>query len=563
MIDDFSRVIFNDKDCESNQLIKNLYKKIKNHKNDIQWFWKIDKEKYRDILKQLSIENEKRKIEKYNKKFIVKIEWTFFYVKKQSFEICFIESNHDNCFRFQTIVRTFQLSEKIDVRSNYIQKKWYSNIYDYYAKQKISAKTNKIAMIAFKRKINKYRWNEIFERLLHQNNDKWNICITKKKVAFLLQKSHNEIDHFSSNIIFNRIKNQIFWFFMISNIKSYIQKCLFCAQWIIVDRHVFLSFIQIYQSYDFFDIDFMNLFTFSKHEFKNICNMINYFSNDLFSYSTMNTKISNVKQSLEYHKFNDHFLLVAIYWDANIAFKSNEIQKMFDELNIICIIVFNQSHKSLKMIKRNNRTFRTTMNKMTFSNENVIDTLRKIASTCNERYVKHLNYISNQILHDIEFRDSIVVRSIKTTMLFDKIILSIVEEMLLYVWNHMIKRKQIHQNVIQRTRKSKQRMKIRYDKKINIKMFIFDQYVFLLNINSIFAKNTSRWRKSFVIANKTNEHNFNYKFLKMNDNKTLNQFHDDHLRFFFAREKYLRSFNEQNFSMFRNFRRIKKKLCEK
>ena len=106
-------------------------------------------------------------------------------------------------------------------------------------------------------------------------------------------------------------------------------------------------------------------------------------------------------------------------------------------------------------------------------------------------------------------------------------------------------------------------MKIRYDKKINIKMFIFDQYVFLLNINSIFAKNTFRWRESFVIANKTDEHNFNYKFLKMNDSKTSNQFHDDHLRFFFVREKYLRSFNEQDFSMLRNFRRIKKKIMRK
>ena len=106
---------------------------------------------------------------------------------------------------------------------------------------------------------------------------------------------------------------------------------------------------------------------------------------------------------------------------------------MFDELKIICIIVFNQSHKSLKMIKRNNKTFRTIMNKMTFSNENFIDTLKKIASTCNERYMKHLNYISNQIFHNIEFRDLTIVRSIKTTMLFDKIIFFIVEKMLSYV----------------------------------------------------------------------------------------------------------------------------------
>ena len=560
MIDDLSRVIFNDKNCESNQLIKNLYKKIKNHKNDIQWFWKIDKKEYRDILKQLSTEDEKRKIEKYDEKFIVRIGWTSFYVKKQSSEICFIESDHDDCSRSQTTVRTFQLSEIIDARPDYTQEEWYSDIYDYYAKQKTPANANKIAMIAFKRKINKYRWNEISGRLLHQNNDKWNICITKKEVTSLLQESHDEADHFSSNIILNRIKNQVFWPFMTSDIRSYIQECLSCAQWITADRHVPLSPIQTYQFYDLFDIDFMNLSTPSKHEFKNICNMIDYFSSDLFSYPTMNTKISDVKQSLEYHKSSDHPLPAAIYWDANIAFRSNEMQKMLDELDIICIIAPSQSHKSLRMIERDNRTLRTTMNKMTLPDENVIDTLRKVASTCNERYVKHLNYTPNQILHDIELRDSVVVRSVKTTMLSDKIVLSTVEEMLPYVWNHMTRREQIHQDVIQRTRKSKQRMKARYDKEINIKMFISDQYVFLLNTNSIFAKNTFRWREPFVIANKANEHNSNYKLLKMNDNRASNQFHDDHLRSFFAREKYLRSLNEQNLPMLRNLRRTKKKI---
>ena len=375
-----------------------------------------------------------------------------------------------------------------------------------------------------------------------------------------MQKSHDEVDHFSSNIIFNRIKSQIFWFFMISNIKSYIQKCLFCAKWIIVDRHVSLSFIQTYQFYDLFDIDFMNWFENSIYDYKHFCNMINYFSNDLFFYSTMSTKISNVKQSFQYHKFSDHLMLVAIYWNADIAFKFNEMKKMLEKLSIVCIIALNQSHKSLKMIKRDNRTLKTMLNKMKLSNENLVDILRRVAFACNERHVKHLNYISNEILHDIEFFNSTIIRSIKTLLLFDKIIFSNVEKMLSFVWNHMIKRKQIRQNVIQRMQKSKQRMKVRYDKKVNVKMFTSDQYVFLLNINLIFKKNTFRWRKSFVIANKTNEHNFNYKFLKMNDNKISNQFHDDHLRSFFVREEYLRSLNEQDFSMLRNLRRIRKKI---
>ena len=153
------------------------------------------------------------------------------------------------------------------------------------------------------------------------------------------------------------------------------------------------------------------------------------------------------------------------------------------------------------------------LNKMKLSNENLVDILKRIAFVCNERHVKHLKYISNEILHDIESSNSAIVRSIRTLLLFDKIILFSVEKMLSLVWNHMTKREQIRQNVIQRMQKSKQRMKVRYDKEVNVKMFTFNQYVFLLNINFIFKKNTSRWRKSFVIADKASEHNFNYKFL--------------------------------------------------
>ena len=237
---------------------------------------------------------------------------------------------------------------------------------------------------------------------------------------------------------------------MISNIRSYIQECLFCAKWIIVDRHVSLSFIQTYQFYDLFDIDFMNWFEDSIHDYKHFCNMIDYFWNDLFFYSTMSTKISNVKQSFQYHKFSDHFMFVAMYWNADIAFRFNEMKKMFKELSILCIIASSQSHKSLKMIKRDNRTLKTMLNKMKFSNENLVDILRKVAFACNERHVKHLKYISNEILHDIESFNSTIVRSVKTLLLFDKIILSNVEKMLSLVWNHMTKRKQIRQNVIQR-----------------------------------------------------------------------------------------------------------------
>ena len=67
---------------------------------------------------------------------------------------------------------------------------------------------------------------------------------------------------------------------------------------------------------------------------------------------------------------------------------------------------------------------------MQFSNKNFIDILRKIAFVCNKRYVKYLNYISNEILHDIEIFNLTIVRLIKTLLLFDKIIFFNVEKIL-------------------------------------------------------------------------------------------------------------------------------------
>ena len=106
------------------------------------------------------------------------------------------------------------------------------------------------------------------------------------------------------------------------------------------------------------------------------------------------------------------------------------MKEMLEELSIVCIIASSQSHKSLEMIERDNRTLKTMLNKMKLSNENLVDILRRVASACNERHVKHLRYTSNEILHDIESSNSAIVRSVKTLLLFDKIILSSVEEML-------------------------------------------------------------------------------------------------------------------------------------
>ena len=56
----------------------------------------------------------------------------------------------------------------------------------------------------------------------------------------------------------------------------------------------------------------------------------------------------------------------------------------------------------------------------------------------------------------------------------------------------MTKRKEFRRKIITRIFETKQKMKKRYDREIQSKLFVFDQYVFLRDINLIYDKNVSR-----------------------------------------------------------------------
>ena len=82
------------------------------------------------------------------------------------------------------------------------------------------------------------------------------------------------------------------------------------------------------------------------------------------------------------------------------------------------------------MIERDNRILKHAINKMRKSDENFLDIFRRALSACNERHITHLEYTLNQILHDIEFFNSAIVRSVQLLQLLEKIVLSNFDEML-------------------------------------------------------------------------------------------------------------------------------------
>lgn len=464
--DGLSRVIFNDVDCHPDQLVKELYTEVKAHEDDLQWFWKSGKGGYQDMLKTLSEEDQKRRAEEYGDRAIAKAGWTSFCVREQGEEPSsdlYTSADYSKEAMPYSVVCSLQVGTSDSQNSAFVAEKWYSDIYAYYVNNSAPEGLDKPALAAFKRKVNNYRWDHSVGRLLHRNGDNWCACITSKEVAPLLQEVHDEAGHFSSNIVLHKIKNKVYWPYTASDVRTYILGCLRCAQWAVAARQVPLSPIQVYQPYDLFGIDFMDWPEASKYGYKHIFNMVDYFSGVMFPYPTMSTGVKDVKQSLNYYQSGHHPLPSAVYCDAGSAFKSTGIKETFNEVNIICVIAFSQSHKSVGAIERANRTLRAAMNKMKTSGEDLIDLLRRAAPACNERHVEHLGYTPLQILHGIDFT-SVSVRSLRALAILEKVVLPSPEDMLPLVWDHMARREELRKDVIHRTTKAKQRMKERYDR---------------------------------------------------------------------------------------------------
>ena len=61
--DGLFRVIFNNADCSSNRLVHKLAKEVFSYQEDHEWFWKLGKRGYRDMLMQLTAEDQAIRIQ--------------------------------------------------------------------------------------------------------------------------------------------------------------------------------------------------------------------------------------------------------------------------------------------------------------------------------------------------------------------------------------------------------------------------------------------------------------------------------------------------------------------
>ena len=203
------------------------------------------------------------------------------------------------------------------------------------------------------------------------------------------------------------------------------------------------------------------------------------------------------------------------------------------------------------------------MKKMIKSKNTQKTILKKNTYAINDRHIEHFDYSLNKIVYNIESRNINVVNFVKTLKYSKKIVLSFEKKMMFLIWNHMIKKEKIQQKIIDRITKIKQRMKKKYNRNVQFKIFVIDQYVFFRNNNLIFDKNVFRWNEFFVISEFDEKQNFNYKLKNLKNKSMFNFFHDDHLKIFRKRIEYLQSINEKILSIMKNLRKIRTKMIKK
>ena len=73
-----------------------------------------------------------------------------------------------------------------------------------------------------------------------------------------------------------------------------------------------------------------------------------------------------------------------------------------------------------------------------------------------------------------------------------KLVLFSFDEMLFLVWDHMARREKLRHKMTENKSKTIQIMKKKYDRDVQIKIFVSEQYVFLRNTNLIYDKNISK-----------------------------------------------------------------------
>lgn len=433
----------------------------------------------------------------------------------------------------------------------------------------------------FKCKAESFQWDE--KRLLHKIDRYWVICIRSDKVTSMLERTHDDSEHFFSKIVLKKLQYWVFWSEMIRDVHKYLLRCIHCMRFFNALLKKPLKLIIVMQS--FFIIRFNHIEPLSRTDRENthIMIIVNYFIR--FSWvRVMNSVVTSQAVKFLQWFFLQFVISIAAHSDWAVIFISSNFRKFMTTYRVIHTFAASDTHRLTEMIEQINLIIEKVMCKYDDQSVSEADSeqeikkvtvnwdqlLLKIMHAVNSHHIEHLRYTLNEILYEASSEELLDKESIYAseeregiTLLITSEELNIMksENMTTSVINFMKWRENQQHKVHNNSVEEKIRMKKRYDHSV------FDQHLKIEDMIMLWItqsavwnqrehKLSTQWDRSFCIIQYDGEHRTTYTLRYLNSERIVRKssmrieptYHRDRLQKFVSQKDHLISSSEGSLS---------------
>jgi hypothetical protein len=472
-------------------------------------------------------------------------------IKEEKVEVINDESFHDE-FMFTHVFST-EISNNINQWKNvYLAFFWFEDIY------RLIIVDIVLDAHTFS-KFLKYRVDFNFSILWKNHRDVYLFCISESMITTVLRHAHDECDHFQKENILFRLREQVYWFALFTNVERYISDCLECARHDSAQRFQLLHSIIIERSFQLLSFDFIDLLSkISDSRDLYIFHVIDYFSRFFITFSFKTVNASDVLSALE-RVFILYAISTTVYCDREQHFNNVEITEFLDQNEIFYSFNSFESSQSTEMMKIDNRLLKDILRKFE-SQYNWKTVLDQITKNLNDRVIRHLRISSSMILMKISSSISIMNSIFQASA---SIVTAWVDQMknadlhAREIKKFLKIKQHLHHLISQRSRRKKNVETRRYNKEVHERTFNFDDLVMIYHKNT--EKLKSRWRDLFQIKSQ-NDRDVFYSLQQLNDRSIKEIFHDNHLKLFTFRTDHFANSSNVSLSTDQIIRKFRKRI---
>ena len=356
----------------------------------------------------------------------------------------------------------------------------------------------------------------------------------------ILQNAHDKGGHWAKQGTLAKLKGQVYWPSMSTDVERYIKGCLQCALHGPALKSQLLCPIRVQRPFQLIGFDFIGPLPVTAKGYRHIFHVMDYLSRFSITFPMVTANAEDVIPALE-KVFSLYARPAGIYCNRGQHFENSRVKTFLSELGIPITFSSSGAHQSTGMIEIGNRLLEDVLRKSRSKNCDWETILTRSTYSLNARIISHLGTSPSVILlgvtPDAPLIDStfpnLDVRSATAwaTQLRDpiqhrKIVLEFIQF-----------RSQLHDVVRARSDQRKDAETVRFDRKIIPHTFSSGDLVVLYQEKT--GKLEPRWRGPFAVEGFGGKHGITYQLRQLNGRRIRGTFHGNHLKQFTPRSGYL------------------------